>query len=264
MFDEVVRSFTIAFTPRSGSNAICDILAKNGLGLAGEWFQQPLAATGDERWLEAFMRLVNTLQAGGVFGSKMSHNHRAALDASLRQAVPGYRCLDDVLPGHRWVQLVRKDKVLQAISLCRAESSDRWATTDSQRDPGKFDYDFFHVLSRVMMIQSGELAWDIYFQQYGIEPLRIVYEDFFHDLEPQLKRMIDYLGGLPPGRASLEIEAKYKIQRDDVSDEVRERFISDLNRLGDPSFPAEIGAPWDNWVRFFSERQWRLPHRDAN
>jgi LPS sulfotransferase NodH len=265
MFDQVARSFTIAFTMRSGSNAICDILAKNGLGSAGEWFQQPITPIGDEPWLKAFVRLVNENQAGGVFGSKMSHDHRAAIDTRLRQAIPGYRCLDDVLPRHRWVQLVRKDKVLQAISLCRAESSNRWATTDASQMPsGELEYDFFHVLSRVMMIQSGELAWEVYFQQYGIEPLRIVYEDFFHDLEPQLRRLIDYLGGLPPGRASLEIEPKYRVQRDQMSSQLREHFISDLNRLGDPSFPAEIGAPWDNWVRFFSERQWRSPRNVAH
>src|ERR1700734_699452 len=98
IFEHVQRSFTIAFTMRSGSNAICDILAKNGLGSAGEWFQQPLAPIGDEPWLNAFVRLVNQNQAGGVFGSKMSHDHRAALDLNLRKAIPGYGRLDGVLP----------------------------------------------------------------------------------------------------------------------------------------------------------------------
>jgi LPS sulfotransferase NodH len=265
MFERVVRSFTIAFTPRSGSNAICDILALNGVGAANEWFQLPLTPRDGEPWLDAFIRRVNEKQAGGVFGSKMSHNHRAALDADLRQAIPGYRRLDDVLPDHRWLQLVRKDKVLQAISLCRAESSNRWAATDAtQMQSGEFEYDFFHVLSRLMTIQTGELAWDVYFQQHGIEPFRIVYEDFFQDLEPQLGRLIDYLGGLPPGRASLEVGPQYKIQRDEISNQLRERFISDLNRLGDPSFAAEIGPPWDRWLRFFSEHQWRSPRNGAH
>jgi LPS sulfotransferase NodH len=108
-----------------------------------------------------------------------------------------------------------------------------------------------------MMIQSGEFAWEVYFQQYGIEPLHLVYEDFFQDLDQQVTRLIDYLGGLPPGHPSLELEANYKIQRDEASSALREHFISDLNRIGDPSLPKEIGAPWDRWVRFFSERQWR-------
>lgn len=265
MFEQVVRSFTIAFTMRSGSNAICDILARNGLGSANEWFQLPITPRDGEPWLDAFIRLVDARQAGGVFGSKMSHNHRAALDADLRQAIPEYRCLDDVLPGHHWIQLVRKDKVLQSISLCRAESSGRWATTElGQTQSGKFEYDFFHVLSRLMMIQAGELAWDIYFQQHGIEPLRIVYEDFFQDPAPQLTRLVDYLGGLPPGRASLETDSTYKMQRDEISDELRERFVSDFSRIGDPGFPKEIGAPWDRWVRFFSEHQWRLPQNGSH
>ncbi len=256
MFEQVKRSFTIAFTMRSGSTALCDLLEKNGLGSASEWFQGPIARKGDEPWLEAFCRLVNEKQVGGVFGSKMSHNHRAALDAELRAAIPAYRRLDDVLPDHRWVHLVRKDKILQAISYCRAESTNYWVRTDSSQPQSEFEYDFFHVLSRLMIIQTGDLAWDIYFQRNGIEPFRIVYEDFFEDLDRQLTSLIDYLGGLPTGRASLELDPKFKVQRDEASNQLRERFISDLSRIGDPSLPQEIGRPWENWISFFSERQW--------
>jgi trehalose 2-sulfotransferase len=258
VLENITRSFTIAFTMRSGSNAICDLLARNGLGEPGEWFQKPLSSTGNETWLDAFTRLIEEHQVDGVFGSKMSHDHRAALDERLRNAIPGYRCLDDVLPGHRWVRLIRKDKVLQAISLCRAESSGEWALTEpDRRQSSEFDYDFFHVLSRLMGILAGEFAWDLYFQQQGLDPLLIVYEDFFQDLNRQLPRLIEYLGGLPPGRTSLEMSTTFKIQRDELNDPLRERFVSDLNRVGDPSLAKEIGAPWDRWTRFYSERQWR-------
>lgn len=258
MFEGITRSFTIAFTMRSGSNAICDLLARNGLGAPGEWFQKPLAASGDEPWLDTFVRFVGKHQSNGVWGSKMSHDHRVALDTCLRAAIPGYHRLDDVLPSHRWVRLVRKDKVLQAISLCRAESSGHFAMTESDHRPsGELDYDFFHVLSRVMMILAGEYAWDLYFQQQGIDPLVVVYEDFFRNVDCQLPRLIDYLGGLPSGRTALDMDQTFRIQRDDRNHELRERFMSDLSRVGEPSLVEEIGAPWDRWIDFFSERQWR-------
>lgn len=259
MLECITRSFTIAFVVRSGSTAICDLLARNGLGSPGEWFQTPIVPIGDEPWLDAFTRFVREHQAEGVFGLKLSYDHRALLDSYLREAIPGYRRLDDVLPAHRWVKLVRKDKVLQAISLCRAESSGHWIMTEPDQAPREFEYDFFHVHSRLMGILAGELIWELYFQGQGIDPLVIVYEDFFQDLDRQLPRLIDFLGGLPAGRTSLDIGQRFKIQRDEANYALRERFISDLSRVGEPSLAQEIGAPWDRWVRFYSERQWRSP-----
>jgi LPS sulfotransferase NodH len=258
MLEGITRSFTIAFTVRSGSNAICDLLGRNGLGVPGEWFQSLPAANGKEPWLEAFARTISQHQAQGVFGSKMSHNHRAALDECLREALPGYRVLDNVLPFHRWVRLVRKDKILQAISFCRAESSGQWVRPVADQVPSPdFNYDFFHILSRLIMIQCGELAWEIYFQQHHITPLIIVYEDFFRDIEGQLSQLIHYLGGLPSGRASLDTDQRFEIQRDDLNNTLRQKFISDFTRIGEASLVKEIGEPLDRWNRFFFEYQWR-------
>ena len=258
MFANITRSYTIAFTVRSGSNAICDLLARNGLGAPSEWFQEPPTAQDGQPWLDAFARLINEHQAGGTFGSKMMHDHRARLDERLRAAIPDYRRLDDLLPFHRWLRLVRKDKALQAISLCRAEQSGRWARTESaDMASGDYQYDFFHLLSRLMIIQAAEFAWEVYFQQQGIEPLVVVYEDFFQDLDGQLPKLIDYLGGLPPGRISLDTGQSYKIQRDETNYALRQRFISDLSRVGEDSFAQEKGVPKQRWERFFFDQQWR-------
>lgn len=258
MFEGITRSFTIGFTMRSGSNAICELLGRNRLGAPNEWFQNALEVGGGETWLQAFSRVVDRFQIGGVFGSKMSHDHRARLDENLRAAIPGYRRLDDVLPAHRWVWLVRKDKVLQAISLCRAESSGQFAITESgPRASGDYHYDFCHVLSRLLMLQGGEIAWELYFQEHGIEPFVIVYEEFFQDPERELPKLIDYLGGLPPDRATLDMTQTYKIQRDEVNLELRKRFVSDFSRVGEDSFAQEMGEPYQKWTRFFVEQRWR-------
>lgn len=257
---DIERSFTIAFTVRSGSNAICDLLQRNGLGVPSEWFQSTPELRNGESRLDAFTRLVQSRQAGGIFGAKMAHHHRAALDEWLRGAVAGYRLLDDLLPNHRWVQLIRRDKVLQAVSLCRAESSGVWAVkcAEGKKDAG-LTYDFFHLLSRLMMLQGGELAWSLYFEQNHIEPFVIVYEDFFRDVEHQLPQLIDYLGGLPNSRMLLDFGQDFQIQRDTASDALRDRFAADLVRIGESSLIDEIGPPWNRWISFFEEHQWKSP-----
>ena len=90
MFKSITRSYTIAFTMRSGSNAICDLLKRNGLGNPGEWFQNRFSSRNGT-YSESFIDVVDRSEAGGIFGSKMSHDHRAAVDEHLRMSVPGYR-----------------------------------------------------------------------------------------------------------------------------------------------------------------------------
>ncbi len=139
---------------------------------------------------------VNENAANGSFGSKISHHHRAALDEYFRNAIPGYRQLGDVLPKHRWVWLTRRDKILQAISLCRAEQSNNWAVTSGTKvGPDCFKYDFFEILSRLEMLLPWDFIWELYFQVQNIKPLGLIYEDFCGDVRGQMKRLIDYLDG---------------------------------------------------------------------
>lgn len=252
----IQRSFTIAFTMRSGSNEICSMLARNGLGTPSEFFQKPLTG-GSSLVLDSFSRIVSRYQVRGIFGSKMAQEHRAALDDQLRKAIPGYTRLDDVLPNHKWVWLTRRDKVLQAISWCRAEASNEWASSSlADQRRGKFEYDFVHILSRVMLIYSSELAWETYFRENGIEPLKIVYEDFFRELSEQLPRLINYLGGLPPNKR-LDKSTIFDVQRSEKSFQMRQRFLSDLTRLGSNDLTVQLGAPFERWARFLYKFGWR-------
>ena len=258
MFPKLVRTFTIAFTMRSGSNEICSLLAKNGLGSPNEFFQNPLPQHPFGVALDSFARVVKQNQIEGVFGSKMSHDHRAALDEQLRSAIPGYHRIDDLLPRHRWVWLVRRDKILQAISWCRAEASNQWISGQSNAvKPEGYGYDFFDILSRTMLIYAGELAWETYFHENSIKPLIVVYEDFFRDLEHQLGKLVDYLGGLPAERTSLDTGATFEIQRNEKSYAIKQRFISDLGRIGERSMAQELGEQLQRWVRFLFEQGWR-------
>ena len=257
MFRDIKRSYTVAFTVRSGSNAVCDLLARNNLGSPSEWFQLRTAPDGQSR-IDDFTHIINAHQVGGIFGSKMMHDHRARLDELLRGAIPKYRRLDDLLPSHRWVWLVRKDKILQAVSLCRAQDSGSWSalkSTDSRTDG--FHYDFFHILSNLMIILAGEYAWKVYFEEHGIDPFQIVYEDFFENVDSSLAELIHYLGGLPSGHEAMTTSQTFRVQRDTKNYEARAQFISDLSRVGEESFARQMGEANKKWEAFFFEQQWR-------
>ncbi|MFZ0706115.1 MAG: Stf0 family sulfotransferase [Candidatus Korobacteraceae bacterium] len=258
MLENLTRTYTIAFAMRSGSNEICSLLTHNGLGAPTELFQYPFPPEPDPTQLTGFLSVVQERQVNGIFGSKMSHNHRAALDEYFRNYVPGYRQLDDVLPNHRWVWLTRRDKILQAISLCRAEQSNVWAATSSTRvESDRFNYDFLEILSRLVMLLTADFIWQLYFQREGITPLAIIYEDFFENIEAQLKLLIDYLGG-PCGRYSqLDITSRYAIQRTNADAAIRERFSEELCRLGEVGLARQFGLPLELWNQFFFGYGWR-------
>jgi LPS sulfotransferase NodH len=107
-----------------------------------------------------------------------------------------------------------------------------------------------------MMIYIGEFAWESYFREHKIVPFVIIYENFFHDLDRQLRALIEYLGGLPPGRAYMDRDLTYKIQRNKESYAMRERFISDLNRIGERRMLEELGKPCERWTQFFFQYGW--------
>jgi LPS sulfotransferase NodH len=132
---------------------------------------------------------------------------------------------------------------LQAISLYRAERSGRWVTTDTDLNHGdEVEYDFFQILSRIVMIQGDELIWDVYFRQHGIDPYVIVYEDFFARLECEFRRLVAFLGGLPSRRVALELGQGFKVQRDTVSYRLKQRFMADLTRIREMGFDEERSA----------------------
>jgi trehalose 2-sulfotransferase len=260
------RSYTIAFAARSGSNEICNLLARNGLGQPSEFFQSASARNSalPSCALNEVLDAVSKHSRNGIFGSKMAHDHRARLDAGLVETVAEYRSLDDVLPQHRWVWLRRRDKVAQAISLCRAEHSNLWAiasTDDDGRRP-EWSFDFYDVLSRTMILMMNDLAWGIYFEESGRQPYVIFYEDFFADVRHGLTQVISHLGGLPGNEdgnedgAHIDATSTLVLQRDGLSDEYRERFRNYLNTLGGFDLRAEFGGSADSWERFFRERSW--------
>lgn len=263
----VERSYTIAFAMRSGSNEICNLLARNGFGAPSEFFQgfahdgSP-GVPGDKEAMAELLSIIATHTHNGVFGSKMACNHRARVDALLRGRVAQYRTIDDFLPNHRWIWLIRRDKIAQAISLCRAEQSGVWAAqAHEMQAAASGEFDFYHIMSRVMMLSLNDLAWKSYFERRTISPYIIYYEEFFDDLSASLWRLIEHLGGRPHhlDSAPLEISRTFEVQRDEVSKDWAKRFRDYLDRVGDMDMALEFGGAHQRWSCFFFDYGWRPP-----
>lgn len=246
------RHFLLCTTPRTGSSSLCAMLAETGI--AG---MQPHPTLGAEYLLElltpgwpglqgpsldlgaqlrsAFRR---SATANGVAGFKTMWGQWPPLMAQVKHANPGtfynrsgfFYFLPE---GTRFVWLVREDTIAQAVSLAKAMQTQCW-DSDSQRSfAGLQVFDYLGIAKFRWMIGRHNEQWREFFEEHGIEPLKITYESFSADRPATVRAILDFVG---VDHASTEIreESFFHPQRDAVSERWKRRFteIDARGRLG--------------------------------
>ena len=226
----------VCATQRSGSTLLCELLKATGVaGIPKEYFQrfkdtglidqprQYLAGLEDEFALsllpeldpgvpetsfdfEAVRRAGTT--PNGVFAAKIMWSHVPDLTARLDG-----RTLEDVFGPLRYVQVVRRDKVAQAVSLWTAIQTQAWNSKDApEREPV---YSFAAIRHLVAWLAACERGWSGWLK--GRDPMVIVYEDFVGDPEP----VISSLAGAPAPPTPLRRQSGAR------SDEWADRFVAE-------------------------------------
>jgi len=266
----VHHSFSIAFSMRCGSTVLSELLSRSGVGSPTEYFQYPYerniflsdaTATG---FTTGFDSLIKKNSPGGIFGSKMTHDHRAHLDDFLRKSFPDFVTLDDVLPNHKWIFVDRKDVIAQAISLYVAERVGVWHVVAGEDRAAPYDeveYDFFDVLSKLMILLANNANWQLYFLTLGIVPLHLHYEDLCDDTDTVFKNIFDYLGVSHTRVPALKTESEGSLQKisgnhNELYSSLKKRFSDDFLNIGQSDDLERLGSALPVWGRFFSERQW--------
>ena len=209
----------VCATQRSGSTLLCELLKATGVaGIPNEYFQhfkdsgladqprQYLAGVSDPAVLdllppldpgvpEASFDFEAVGRAGttpnGVFAAKIMWSHTPDLWARLDG-----RTLEDVFGPLRYVQVIRRDKVAQAVSLWTAIQTQAWRSGDQAK--AEPVYSFAAIKHLVGWLQAGEDGWTAWLR--GRNPDVVVYEDFARDPSPT----IEHLAGVPAPDAPLK------------------------------------------------------------
>ena len=208
--------YVIAMTPRSGSSYLCDLLARSKVfGCPGEQLNtdfipsvlQAIPATNADTYLRNNLRHSQT--PNGVSGIKASWFQLSDFLPLLAQP--------DVLTSFKYISLLRKDTVLQAISLYRATATGVFHTNiehsgEALRSLGElpFDYakiDYWH--RHIVLQQQG---WEAFFRERGITPLG---------------RIAEHLGVPTDGVAMPEAPSIFKKLGGDQNVVWRERFVQE-------------------------------------
>ena len=127
----------------------------------------------------------------------------------------------EILRAERWVRIVRRDRVAQAVSWARALQSGRWAHHQAALLPVLFRRRQIERL--VAEIDRQERGWDAFFAQQDIEPLRVEYESLIEDRVGTVRAVLGHLG--VAGAAGATVAAPDMVrQADDVSARWIERY----------------------------------------
>jgi len=262
-----IKSYLICTQARTGSSLLCSGLRESGLaGNPKEHFhrsklpsikascQQSILDTGPgTNPLSRF--LLEHTGTNGVFGTKfmphyIEHVRSAVGDLVDTQGRSDFDLLNYLLADPQYVYLWRRDKLRQAISLCRARQSQVWGlqSTDDKQDKlskhKAVEFDYWQIRTFIKRIEARDSDWELFFEKHHIHPLRICYEEMISDYEQAVLCVLNYVG-ITSSAATANDNPKLEKQSDEITDEWVARYqLMDRENSGSwrTRFIDRIGA----------------------
>jgi LPS sulfotransferase NodH len=252
-------SFVVASVPRSGSTLLCRLLWDTGGVGAPKEYLNPMqlrdwelrfsgsratrlwlgllrgpavGLVSGRRWdrarLEAHLERVRVRRsdASGRFGIKVHYHHfeRWFLERGWDPVA--------MLRAQRWIRIVRRDRLAQAVSWSRALQSGRWAHHQAALLP--VIYRRRQIERLLGEVDRQERGWDEFFATRGIEPFTVAYESLIEDRVSTVRGVLAHLG--VPGAPSAPVaEPDLARQADRLSARWIERYRASSRPSGSGS-----------------------------
>lgn len=199
--------YMICATPRSGSTLLCEALRNSGLaGNPDEYFGPMHVARWNKKWQTKSDReyLEKVLKEGqgdnGVWGGKVMRLYWQNFIMQLEGAfggsqIPEIELLNACFPGLRFVWITRRNKVRQAISWMKFIQGMAWFwEKDNPQVLPELEFRPEVITQFITQTAIHEAAWLSFFQQSGVQPFIVVYEDFVNSYEKTATDILNYLG----------------------------------------------------------------------
>jgi LPS sulfotransferase NodH len=227
------RFYCICFSVRSGSSLLCEDLAQWGVGEPTEYFQLPDPSIVPGEMANHLVALANGTD-GRYFGFKITWEQVHGLTSRLRQEGDRsvQRDLRSVFPELALVYIERRDKIRQAVSAWRAESSGTWHwPIGADVDSGHPAYDFEQIRFHLQKAVGEDWLWKFHFEELGIRPTVVHYEDYVANRELQLGRVATAVGW---DGSTRPLDEHLRVMRDEWTEDITRQFRSDLYALALP------------------------------
>ena len=134
--------------------------------------------------------------------------------------------LSSAFPRLRFVRIVRRHKLRQALSTARALQTGLWKVQEGknvQREP-EFDPDLIEQSLREA--ERQDKLWDDFFRQIGITPFEVQYEKLCQNYETTIRAVLNFLKIKLPAGAQVGPPVTTR-QADEISRVWEERFLAE-------------------------------------
>jgi LPS sulfotransferase NodH len=220
------QSYLLATTPRCGGHYLGHLLRETALlGCPLEYFSKGRVRD----WQEKLSTKTPEALYRGLFRRRTSPNGWFGVKAHWPQFEPilTNEGLYRIFRFCRFVQLVRRDRVAQAVSLSIADQTGAWISFhEAKKRPS---YDFAAISGAIEGISRQLSEWERFFERNGISPLVLYYEDL-------ISRPADCVASVLAHcniKASEEIEAfpfRPRKQASTLNDEWIVRFLEERSQ----------------------------------
>ena len=238
-------SVLICTVPRSGSWLLAEALEATGVcGHPREYFRPDYQPGYARAWgldVRCFRDYVDGVRSAGTtpdgtFGAKLHWGQMAPLLERLRADAGAQRAESDAgliatsFPAPRYVYLSRDDKARQSISLYKAIHLDVWWSfvddgeelVDARALPLEPDFDEIARLEATLC--EHELRWLRFFEQGGVEPVRVRYADLATSYEATVAAVFEALE--LPLHTRTFVTPRLRRQADEVTDDWERRYLA--------------------------------------
>jgi len=237
------RCYVVCTIPRSGSNLLTDGLrATRRAGMPKQFFlPKSEARYGAELGLDrnadypGYVRgIVNTKTTRNeVFGFKLMSWYLDDFLARLRSthsfgdaATDDLAMLRNAFPRLRFVHIVRRHKLRQALSTARALQTGLWKVQEGKAALREPQFDAELIEQSLREAERQEEIWNTFFQRNGIDPFQVEYEELCRDYGATIRGVLHFLRiSLPRG---VQIGPPVTIrQSDEISRIWEKRFLTE-------------------------------------
>jgi trehalose 2-sulfotransferase len=237
------RCYVVCTIPRSGSNLLTDGLhATRRAGMPKQFFlPKSERRYGAELGLDpsadypGYVRaIVETKKTRNeVFGFKLMSWYLDDFINRLRNtrafggaATDDLSMLRNAFPRLRFVHIVRRHKLRQALSTARALQTGLWKVQEGKTALREPQFDAELIEQSLKEAERQEKIWHTFFQRIGVAPFRVEYEELCRNYQATIRDVLDFLKISLPRGAQIGPPVTVR-QADEISRIWEERFLTE-------------------------------------
>jgi LPS sulfotransferase NodH len=227
----------VCATARSGSNFLTDGLhATRKAGRPKQFFLPKFegdygAAHGldSQKDFAGYVRgiIPATTTSNEVFGFKVMGWYLHEFLERLRAAFPGNHddksLLSSIFPRLKYLRMVRRNKLRQAISKARAIQSGLWKIQEGNAAHAEPIFDFDLIARCLKETTEDEVVWQRFYDKNGLVPHTVIYEDLCENYDVTIRSTLGFLGVKIPKASQLQPVTVR--QADCLSEEWEKQFL---------------------------------------